>query len=147
MWPSIYSHTPCTQSTNPLTFKHTLIHIYHVHNIQTLTFIHTLIHTLIHQLIHIHNHTQDKCSEYLTFIIQSDLLYLPVEHLFAFRWVYAVCIWYCFRLSTSGTRYQSTGTSRVSGGCANSNLLHIEISYRMYLSAYILLCQLIIIPT
>jgi len=31
-------------------------HIHHVHNLQTLTFIHTL--------IHIHNHTQDKCSKY-----------------------------------------------------------------------------------
>ena len=53
LWPSIHSHTPCTHSTNSLTFLHTLIHI--------------------------HNHTQDKRSEYWIFKIQSDLKKIEVK--------------------------------------------------------------------
>ena len=48
VWPSIHSHTQCTQSTHPFTFIHTLIHI--------------------------HNHTQGKCFEYWIFIIQADFI-------------------------------------------------------------------------
>jgi len=36
VWPSIHSHTQCTQSTNFLTFIHTLIYIHNVHTKQML---------------------------------------------------------------------------------------------------------------
>ena len=54
-------HTPCTQSTNSLTFIHTLIHIHHVHNLQTvsLSSTHSSTYTMytIYKLFHFHTHT------------------------------------------------------------------------------------------